>query len=271
MEGLSKKELRAFLECIKDCYYIHDLESLRQRLSSRLSKIVEAKARRFHEVGPPAVRKHCTNRVQRHYTRCETEALDGHLPFINDDGGRDLIHKRVRSSLRSIPPRVKSRTNYSGKAKQIVPKLPCVHLLNIQHNARLVAQMRGKIGLLEGALNEMHLGLIVQSLDGNVRLITRCAVRQLTNFLGREALQKDSLASTVFAWVKKQQLASVREGKAPSQFVRVVLQREKRSLVIRSATDSDQMSLLLEDNPTPMRAVRSTSILSQRETQILDL
>jgi hypothetical protein len=40
MERLTKKELRALLECIKECYPICDLETFRQRVVSRLSKIL---------------------------------------------------------------------------------------------------------------------------------------------------------------------------------------------------------------------------------------
>ena len=40
MERLTKKELRAFLEFIKECYPICDLETFSQRVASRLSKIV---------------------------------------------------------------------------------------------------------------------------------------------------------------------------------------------------------------------------------------
>jgi hypothetical protein len=40
MERLTKKELRAFLEFIKECYPICDLETFGQRVVSRLSKIV---------------------------------------------------------------------------------------------------------------------------------------------------------------------------------------------------------------------------------------
>jgi hypothetical protein len=40
VERLTEKELRALLECIKDCYPICDLETFAQRVVSRLSKIV---------------------------------------------------------------------------------------------------------------------------------------------------------------------------------------------------------------------------------------
>ena len=39
MERLTKKELRALLECIKECYLICDLQTFPQRVVSRLSKI----------------------------------------------------------------------------------------------------------------------------------------------------------------------------------------------------------------------------------------
>jgi hypothetical protein len=42
MERLTKKELRALLEFIKECYFICDLETFRHRVVSRLSKVVPA-------------------------------------------------------------------------------------------------------------------------------------------------------------------------------------------------------------------------------------
>src|SRR5262249_34583936 len=42
MERLTKKELRALLEFIKECYLICDLETFAQRVVSRLSKIVSS-------------------------------------------------------------------------------------------------------------------------------------------------------------------------------------------------------------------------------------
>ena len=52
MERLTKKELRALLECIKECYPICDLETFSQRVVSRLSKIVSAEMISHNGVKP---------------------------------------------------------------------------------------------------------------------------------------------------------------------------------------------------------------------------
>src|SRR5262249_28229223 len=54
MERLTKKELRALLECIKECYPICDLETFRQRVVSRLSKILPIEITSHNEVSPRA-------------------------------------------------------------------------------------------------------------------------------------------------------------------------------------------------------------------------
>ena len=52
MERLTKKELRALLECIKDCYPICDLETFGQRVISRLSKLVPKEIILYNVVNP---------------------------------------------------------------------------------------------------------------------------------------------------------------------------------------------------------------------------
>lgn len=213
--------------------------------------------------------------MSRAHQRCSLSKTETFLdqdtfPLIYDRSSWNGEHKQLRNVLRSTPqPTLKSGTNHVRKHKEIGPTLRGAKVRQTQRNARSVARMRRKIGMLEHALDALHIGLIVQSLDGNVRLVTSCAIQQLRSFLGHEALRRNSVPETLFAWVKRQHLASLREGKVASRFVPVVLQRREKSLVIRSATNSDQMSLLLEENPTLAQPVRRCG-LSRRETQVLD-
>jgi DNA-binding CsgD family transcriptional regulator len=255
MQRLTNNELRALLECIKECYSIHDVETLRRRLSSRLPKLVERKARRFHEVGPPPLKK----------------VLDrSNSPFIYDHSSQDLAPKQPRSVLRTASqPTRNSSTNRFPSDKQIGSKPPGFRRLKIQHNGQTSARVRNKIGLLEGALDALHIGLIVQSVDGNVQLVTRCAIRQLRDFLGHCALQRYNLPATVFTWVKQQQLASARKANVTSPLIPLVLQQREKSLVIRCFTDSHQMSLVLEEKEAALQPV-GVSGLSRRETQVLE-
>src|SRR5262245_32138205 len=52
MERLTKKELRALLEFIKECYLICDLDTFGQRVVSRLAKIVSSEIISHNGVKP---------------------------------------------------------------------------------------------------------------------------------------------------------------------------------------------------------------------------
>jgi hypothetical protein len=52
MERLTKKELRPLLECIRECYSIRDVETFKQRVISRLSKIVPPEFNSYDVVNP---------------------------------------------------------------------------------------------------------------------------------------------------------------------------------------------------------------------------
>src|SRR5262245_10976646 len=54
MERLTKKELRALLEFIKECYLICDLETFAQRVASRLSKILPIEIISHNGINPRA-------------------------------------------------------------------------------------------------------------------------------------------------------------------------------------------------------------------------
>ena len=52
MERLTKKELRALLECIKECYPICDVETFAQGVVLRLSKVVPTEIISHNAVKP---------------------------------------------------------------------------------------------------------------------------------------------------------------------------------------------------------------------------
>ena len=72
MERLTKKELRALLEFIKECYPICDRQTFAQRVGSRLSKIVLAESISHNAVKPrmgaylPSQKKKIEQRVHEH-------------------------------------------------------------------------------------------------------------------------------------------------------------------------------------------------------------
>jgi hypothetical protein len=61
VERLTKKELRALLEFIKECYPICDLETFAQGVVSRLSKIVHTEFISYNGVNPSRRRNICSD------------------------------------------------------------------------------------------------------------------------------------------------------------------------------------------------------------------
>ena len=79
MERLTKKELRALLECIKDCYPICDLETFGQRVISRLSKIVPKEIIPYNVVNPRRERNAYLPHFHDGYTPSKNKIFDQRL------------------------------------------------------------------------------------------------------------------------------------------------------------------------------------------------
>ena len=77
MERLTKTELRALLECIKECYLNSDLESFTQRLVSRLAKIFPADIISDNGVIPRRRRNSCATQPQQAYPLSRRKPLEG--------------------------------------------------------------------------------------------------------------------------------------------------------------------------------------------------
>jgi hypothetical protein len=82
MERLTKKELRALLECIKECYPICDLETFSQRVVSRLSKIVPAEFISYNGVNPWRRRNACAHYPHAAYTPSQKKIFE---PRVRDN------------------------------------------------------------------------------------------------------------------------------------------------------------------------------------------
>ena len=76
MERLTKKELRALLECIKECYPICDLETFAQRVVSRLSKIVPTEIISYNGVNPRRRRNACATYPNIAYTPSQKKIFE---------------------------------------------------------------------------------------------------------------------------------------------------------------------------------------------------
>jgi hypothetical protein len=76
MERLTKKELRALLECTKECYPICDLQTFSQRVVSRLSKIVPAEIISHNGVEPRRERSAYLSHSHNGYTLPKNEIFE---------------------------------------------------------------------------------------------------------------------------------------------------------------------------------------------------
>src|SRR5262245_35576518 len=76
MERLTKKELRSLLEFIKECYPICDLETFRQRVVSRLAKIVSSEITSHNGVKPCRERSASTTYRLHAHTCSENKILE---------------------------------------------------------------------------------------------------------------------------------------------------------------------------------------------------
>jgi len=71
-----KKELRALLEVIKECYPICDLETFRQRVVSRLSKIVSSEILSHNAANPRRRRNAYLHHPYAAYTASENKIFE---------------------------------------------------------------------------------------------------------------------------------------------------------------------------------------------------
>src|SRR5262249_33502237 len=76
MERLTKKELRALLEFIKECYPICDLETFAQRVVSRLSRIVPTEIISHNVADPQRRRKVLATYLHAAYVRSQKKIFE---------------------------------------------------------------------------------------------------------------------------------------------------------------------------------------------------
>jgi hypothetical protein len=79
MERLTKNELRALLECIKECYPICDLETFPQRVVSMPSKIVPTEFISYNGVNPWRRRNICATYPPHAYAHPESKIFQQRL------------------------------------------------------------------------------------------------------------------------------------------------------------------------------------------------
>jgi DNA-binding CsgD family transcriptional regulator len=292
MERLTKKELRALLEFIKECYPICDLETFRQRVVSRLSKIVSAELISHNGVKPrsewSAYLPHSTNgytlskneifeqRVRAHpvithrgktrdTTQRQFHRLGSHNEFYRHLGEKNrLVPGLIRESA------VNCKTKNLAVHDKILLKLVSPHLNQAYRNAQTFTHMQQKLSLVDQALYRLNVGFIFLKPNGRIRLATTWAMRQLTSYLGPQSLREDRLPELLSRWVKQQEVALNGKDDILLQQDPLVMAREGKRLVIHLVFDSNQSLLTLEEHPTTLQLHSPVRFgLSPREAQVL--
>src|SRR5215813_2550193 len=292
MERLTRKELRALLEFIKECYLICDLETFAQRVVSRLSKIVPTEIL-YNGRNPCRRRNVCATYPHAVYTPSQKKIFEPHVsehPVVVHHGKtRDTpqgqfhrlglnnkFYPRMEVKYRIVPRSIKQvavncKTKNLGVHDKLLLKLLSPHLNQAYRNAQMITHMQHKLTLVDRVLNTLHLGIIVLTSDGKVRLATTSAVKQVANHLGSQCLRGNRLPESLWRWVKQQEVVPSGNDNVLPRRSPLILERDGKRLVIRLVSDLDQNLLTLEEHPTKMQLQALVPFgLSPREAQVLD-
>jgi DNA-binding CsgD family transcriptional regulator len=288
VERLTKKELRAFLECIKECYPICDLETFAQRVVSRLSKIVPIEI--SDNAVKPRMERNAGATYRHHaYTRPENKMFGQRVRSIfihhgkTHDTRRGQFHRLRHNKFHPrlgvkyhIAQRLIEHAAFNRRNKdpadhdQLFLNLLSPHLNQAYRNAQTFTHMQQKLTLVDQALYRLNVGLIFLAPDGKIHVATAWAMQQLTNYLGPQSMRENRLPEPLWTWVKQQEVALKRKDDILLQRDPLVLAREGKRLVIHLVFDSNQSLLLLEEHPTTMQLQSPVRLrLSPREAQVL--
>jgi DNA-binding CsgD family transcriptional regulator len=95
-------------------------------------------------------------------------------------------------------------------------------------------------------------------------------MQQVTNYLGPRSLRENRLPEPLWTWVKQQEVAQSGKDDVLVRRSPLVLERERKRLVIRLVSELDQNLLLLEEHSTTMRLQSLVPLgLSPRQAQVL--
>jgi DNA-binding CsgD family transcriptional regulator len=290
MERLTKTELRALLECIKECYPICDLESFAQRVVSRLSKIVPAEII-SHNGSSPGESGLRIWPIHNGDTLSKNEIFERRAsahPVITHRGKtRDTAHgqfHRLESENNPnlggkwrIAQRLVNQAAVNCKSKnlaiheKLLFKLLSPHLNQAYHNAQTFTHMQHKLSLIDQALYRLDIGLIFLTPDGKIRLATTWAMQRLTRYLGLQSLRNNRLPEPLWRWVKQQEIPPRGKDDVLLRRSPFMLEHQGKRLVIRLVSDLDQRLLILEEHPTPVQLQSLVPFgVSPREAQVLD-
>jgi hypothetical protein len=219
MERLTKKELRALLESIKECYPNCDLKTFSQRVVSRLAKVVTAeftssnggnsRRRRNAHATYPHHAYHPSKRIIRRRARLsgfDSPAKDAgrYTRAIPREVLSPLGHNNACSFTAQRQVALNGGNKDSAGRDQLLLRLLSPQVIQAYRTPGTVTDMQQKFTLVDDALNTLRLGLILLTPTGTVRLATACALQQVREYLGHRSLTGERLPESLRTWVKEQ-------------------------------------------------------------------
>ena len=284
MERLTKKELRALLESIKECYPNCDLKTFSQRVVSRLAKVVPTEIISHDGILPHRRRNaHATYPHHAYHsskTRIRRRARLSSFDSSAKDAGRytrplprevlsPLGHNNACSSTAQRQVALNRGNKDFAHRDQPLLSLLSPQVIQAYRNPETVTDIQQKFTLVDDALNTLHLGLILLTPTGTVRLATACALQQVREYLGHRFLIGERLPESLRMWVKEQG-AIRKKDDSPLSPSRLILKHEGNRLVIRLVSKSDPILFLREERPQKVKP-QSPALcsLSSREAQVL--
>jgi len=276
MERLTKLELRALLESIKERYRNCDLETFTQRLVSRLSKIVPTDIIPNDRVNPRRRRNAHATHPHRAFPASRILRQSARISSL-DSSAKDAGHYTRPTAREVLSLRRRNIACLSTAQRQVALnrdqlflKPLSLHRPHGHHNPKTVTHVQQKLNLVDHALNTLHLGLILLTPNGKVRLATACAVQQVREYLGHRSLLGERLPESLWMWVKQHEDIGRKKADSPLPAGRLILEGVGKRLVIRLISDSDRILLLREEHPTAIKPQSpGPCSLSSREAQVL--
>jgi DNA-binding CsgD family transcriptional regulator len=143
------------------------------------------------------------------------------------------------------------------------------HVIQAACNAISLGRVAGENALLRKCLNIVGHGVIALSADRRIRFATSMTLRWVTAYFG--AMRgNDRLPETLDLWVRHHDEGFRRTLDIPPPREPLVVERDGRSLLVRSFSEEDAVILLLEERCTSIRSESLATLgLTRRESQIL--
>ncbi len=221
IERLTKKDLLALLEFIRESYAICDLDTFAHRVISRLSKLVPSEIISYNEVNLRRRRDRYLAYPQDAYTPAENKIFEQHMqehPLIThhqktrDNRAFKISDFLTRSqyqrlglyneffrplsmdyqmafALPSSGPLIvgialnRSRRDFSERDRLLL-NLLSPHLIQAYRNAEAFTQMQNQLVLVKHAVERLDQGVVVLTREARVALANAQAIQWITNYFG---------------------------------------------------------------------------------------